>query len=61
MIRATTGKPGQGMTFRPSASQESAPRPLRAPRAVKAQGATQSRPNWAQMALDLPQRPQGVA
>lgn len=44
--------------FRPPASQESAPRPLRAPRAVKAQGATrQSRPNWRQMALELPSLP----
>lgn len=48
---------------RPSASQESAPRPLRAPRAVKAQGATLSRPNWRQMALDIPAPPytRGVA
>ena len=44
-------------TVRPSASQESAPRPLRAPRAVKAQGATSRNAlQWQQIALHLADR-----
>lgn len=43
-------------TVRPSASQESAPRPLRAPRAVKAQGATRNALQWQQIALHLTDR-----
>lgn len=43
-------------TVRPSASQESAPRPLRAPRAVKAQGATRNAREWQQIALHLSDR-----
>lgn len=38
---------------RPSASQESAPRPLRAPRAVKAQGGTRNAAEWQQILLHL--------
>lgn len=42
--------------FRPSVSQESAPRPLRAPRAVKAQGATRNAVQWQHIALHLADR-----
>jgi hypothetical protein len=44
------------LDFRPRPSQESAPRPLRAPRAVKAGGATRrgrNRLEWLQIALHL--------
>lgn len=42
--------------FRPLASQKSAPRPLRAPRVVKAQGGTRNRLAWLQIGLFLEDR-----
>jgi len=40
--------------FRPASSQESSPRPLRAPRVVKARRATRNnRLEWLQVALHL--------
>jgi len=54
-ITASVGKPGAGMSlkFRPSASQESGPRSVTAPRPVKARRGTRNRVQWQQIALHL--------
>jgi hypothetical protein len=42
--------------FRPPVAKESAPRPLRAPRAVKPRGDTPNERAWQQIALHLADR-----
>lgn len=57
ILSSRIGTGSKPAPVRPLASQESAPRPLRAPRAVKAQGATRKRSRnrleWLQIALAL--------